>query len=144
MKRAKATKYKAKTKTAKKIALSGIYGTFADASDGSIVIGGGSTVSYPSTHTVMLGGSGTTTLGTLSSEPDPDGYRVTFEIRADGILKTKTYPEGGENLIKTEEEAWFVAEGACSGSNSFAIDVATNISKFEAISEVIRLNVMSL
>jgi len=39
-----------------------------------------------------------------------DGYRVSFEWRRGMLLSLDYFPEHGEPLIPTEEDAWRVAE----------------------------------
>ena len=48
-----------------------------------------------------------------SEEPpkQPTGYMVSFEVREHGILRSDHFPDkhAGEQLIKTEDEAWELA-----------------------------------
>lgn len=45
----------------------------------------------------------------ISDTKRPSGYRVSFEHVDGGILRSDFFPDRGEPLIETEEEAWCLA-----------------------------------
>lgn len=58
---------------------------------------------------------------------EPTGYMVSFERREHGVLRSNYFPDkhAGEPLIKTEEEAWELAErfdNATSYVNIYVVD----------------------
>jgi len=53
-------------------------------------------------------------LDIIKGKNKPQGFRVTFEVVERGVLRSDYFPDRGEPLIPTEDEAWDLA-------NKFAV-----------------------
>jgi hypothetical protein len=54
-----------------------------------------------------------------------DGYMVSFEKREGGVLRSDYFPDkhAGEELIKTEEEAWRLARLFASSTDDSIVNI---------------------
>lgn len=60
----------------------------------------------------------------LSKKPN-EGFMVSFEKRMGGVLASHHFPDkhGGEPLIKTEEEAWRLANRFASATGNDIVNI---------------------
>lgn len=65
------------------------------------------------------------------------GFRVHFEVREDGVLKSDYFPDKDEDLFETEIEAWELARrfaNACEKKKSNVVNVYVIDHNFKPVS----------
>ncbi len=60
----------------------------------------------------------------IDNAPRLAGYRVSFEIKDGGVLRSDYFPDKDETALKTEDEAWeWAARFAFAGKNKNIVNV---------------------
>ncbi len=67
------------------------------------------------------------------SSAKPKGFRVSFELAEEGMLKSDFFPDRNEPLIETETEAWLLANAFAKQTYGHYVNIYVTNDEFSPV-----------